>query len=231
MEMLPARVRPRDAWHLHPTDEVVPQTLTRPQALWWGASTMAIGGLLVAFWWVPVRRRAGLRHLHGLRQRPHLRRHSAAPGGLVGPDPRRPQRRCRLRAAEPVRHPHGPARRRVRTRRDLRPPRQPLQRPLPPAVVSPHLPLGRVGNCGGGDRGGRSVAVVGGPHRPAREPALPDRQPVAAAASGERSGRRAGVARRGRRRSIPNPPVCAVHGRWPPWPLPSWPFSWRSGWW
>ncbi len=53
MEMLPARVRPRDAWHLHPTDEVVPQTLTRPQALWWGASTMAIGGLLVAFWWVP----------------------------------------------------------------------------------------------------------------------------------------------------------------------------------
>jgi hypothetical protein len=53
MEMLPARVRPRDAWYLHPTDEVVPQVLTRPQALWWGASTIAIGGLLVAFWWVP----------------------------------------------------------------------------------------------------------------------------------------------------------------------------------
>jgi hypothetical protein len=53
MEMLPDRVRPRDAWHLHPTDEVVPQVLTRPQALWWGASTIAIGGLLVAFWWVP----------------------------------------------------------------------------------------------------------------------------------------------------------------------------------
>jgi hypothetical protein len=53
MEMLPARVRPRDAWHLHPADEVVPQALTRPQALWWGVSTLAIGGLLVAFWWVP----------------------------------------------------------------------------------------------------------------------------------------------------------------------------------
>jgi hypothetical protein len=53
MEMLPARVRPRDTWHAHPTDPVVPQALTRPQALWWGASTLAIGGLLVAFWWVP----------------------------------------------------------------------------------------------------------------------------------------------------------------------------------
>ena len=53
MEMLPARVRPRDVWHAHPTDEVVPQMLSRPQALWWGTSTMAIGALLVAFWWVP----------------------------------------------------------------------------------------------------------------------------------------------------------------------------------
>jgi len=53
MEMLPARVRPRDVWHPHPTDEVVPLVLTRPQALWWGVSTIAIGGLLVAFWWVP----------------------------------------------------------------------------------------------------------------------------------------------------------------------------------
>jgi len=53
MEMLPARVRPRDAWHPHPTDEVVPQVLTRPQALWWGFSTMALGGLLVGFWLVP----------------------------------------------------------------------------------------------------------------------------------------------------------------------------------
>jgi hypothetical protein len=53
MEMLPDQWRPRDAWHLHPSDEVVPQVLTRPQALWWGASTVAIGGLLVAFWWVP----------------------------------------------------------------------------------------------------------------------------------------------------------------------------------
>jgi hypothetical protein len=53
MEMLPARVRPRDTWHAHPTDEVVPQALSRPQALWWGVSTIAIGLLLVAFWWVP----------------------------------------------------------------------------------------------------------------------------------------------------------------------------------
>jgi hypothetical protein len=53
MEMLPARIRPRDVWHAHPTDEVVPQNLTRPQALRWGITTLAIGGLLVAFWWVP----------------------------------------------------------------------------------------------------------------------------------------------------------------------------------
>jgi hypothetical protein len=53
MEMLPARIRPRDTWHIHPSDEVVPQALDRRQALWWGVSTMAIGGLLVAFWWVP----------------------------------------------------------------------------------------------------------------------------------------------------------------------------------
>jgi hypothetical protein len=53
MEMLPASVRPRDAWHLHPSDEVVPQVLTRPQALWWGVSTVVGGTLLVAFWWVP----------------------------------------------------------------------------------------------------------------------------------------------------------------------------------
>lgn len=53
MEMLPARIRPRDTWHRHPSDEVVPQNLSRRQALWWGVSTVAIGGLLVAFWWVP----------------------------------------------------------------------------------------------------------------------------------------------------------------------------------
>jgi hypothetical protein len=53
MEMLPQRIRPRDTWHAHPTDEEVPQVLSRPQALWWGISTMAIGVLLVSFWWVP----------------------------------------------------------------------------------------------------------------------------------------------------------------------------------
>ncbi len=53
MEMLPQRIRPRDQWHAHPSDEVIPQVLTRPQALWWGTSTMGIGVLLVGFWWVP----------------------------------------------------------------------------------------------------------------------------------------------------------------------------------
>jgi hypothetical protein len=53
MEMLPDRIRPRDSWYRHPTDEVVPQVLRRPQALWWGVSTVGIGMLLVAFWWVP----------------------------------------------------------------------------------------------------------------------------------------------------------------------------------
>jgi hypothetical protein len=53
MEMLPPRIRPRDTWHAHPNDEVVPQNLSRPQALWWGVSTIAVGALLVAFWWVP----------------------------------------------------------------------------------------------------------------------------------------------------------------------------------
>jgi hypothetical protein len=53
MEMLPQRVRPRDSWHADPFDEVVPQRLSRPQALWWGISTIAIGSLMVAFWWVP----------------------------------------------------------------------------------------------------------------------------------------------------------------------------------
>ncbi len=53
MEMLPDRIRPRDSWHVHPTDQVVPQVLSRREALWWGASTVGIGGLLAAFWWVP----------------------------------------------------------------------------------------------------------------------------------------------------------------------------------
>jgi hypothetical protein len=53
MEMLPDRIRPRDSWHAHPADRVVPQVLNRREALWWGVSTVGIGGLLVAFWWVP----------------------------------------------------------------------------------------------------------------------------------------------------------------------------------
>jgi hypothetical protein len=53
MEMLPQRIRPRDTWNAHPADDVVPQILTRRQALWWGISSMGIGILLVSFWWVP----------------------------------------------------------------------------------------------------------------------------------------------------------------------------------
>jgi hypothetical protein len=53
MEMLPDRIRPRDSWHAHPTDELVPQKLSRLQALRWGVVTIGIGVLLVAFWWVP----------------------------------------------------------------------------------------------------------------------------------------------------------------------------------
>jgi hypothetical protein len=53
MEMLPGRIRPRDDWRADATDLVVPQRLARPQALWWGISTTALGVLLVAFWWVP----------------------------------------------------------------------------------------------------------------------------------------------------------------------------------
>jgi hypothetical protein len=53
MEMLPLRIRPRDSWLAHPTDPVVPQNLSRRQALWWGVSTLGIGGLLAGFWLVP----------------------------------------------------------------------------------------------------------------------------------------------------------------------------------
>ena len=66
---------------------------------------------------------------------------------------------------------------------------QPLQRPVPPAVVPPRLPLGRVGRCDGGDRRRRPVAVVGGAHRPAREPSLHGRQPVLRAATSEEARR------------------------------------------
>jgi hypothetical protein len=53
MEMLPPRLRPRDAWNAQPTDRVVAQRLARPQVLWWGASTVGLGLLLTGFWWVP----------------------------------------------------------------------------------------------------------------------------------------------------------------------------------
>jgi hypothetical protein len=53
LEMLPAQVRPRDAWRAHPSDHLIAPQLARPQALWWGASTVGLGLLLSAFWWVP----------------------------------------------------------------------------------------------------------------------------------------------------------------------------------
>jgi hypothetical protein len=53
LEMLPAWLRPRDTWNTHEGDVVIAQQLDRPQALWWGASTVGLGVLLSAFWWVP----------------------------------------------------------------------------------------------------------------------------------------------------------------------------------
>ena len=53
MESLPRRARLRDVWRPHATDHVVPQILNRGEALRWGASTLGIGVLLTAFWWVP----------------------------------------------------------------------------------------------------------------------------------------------------------------------------------
>jgi hypothetical protein len=53
LEMLPEPIRPRDVWRVHSTDSVVPRRLSRPQALWWGVSTVGIGMALTGFWWVP----------------------------------------------------------------------------------------------------------------------------------------------------------------------------------
>ncbi len=53
LEMLPASVRPRDDWRAHPSDHLIPSRLDRGQALWWGTSTVGLGLLLSAFWWVP----------------------------------------------------------------------------------------------------------------------------------------------------------------------------------
>ena len=189
----------------------------------------AAGRLLVG----ALRHRAGLRHLHGLRQRPHLRRHPVAPGGLVGPDPRRALGHGRLRAAQPLRHPDGPARRGVRAGRDLRPAGQPLQRPVPPAVVPPRLPPGRLGRRDGGDRRGRPVAVVGGAHRPAREPPLHGRQPVLRRRRRRRSGAIAEPASTAGEQialySEPSGVAVVAGGR--RGRLPWWRSSWRSGWW
>ncbi|HEY2215460.1 MAG TPA: hypothetical protein VGH31_10415, partial [Acidimicrobiales bacterium] len=53
MEMLPKSVRPHDGWQSISSDHVVPSTIGRAQALWWGVSSIGIGILLVGFWWVP----------------------------------------------------------------------------------------------------------------------------------------------------------------------------------
>jgi hypothetical protein len=53
LELLPDAVRPRDSWLPHPTDHVIASQLRRPQAFWWGTSTVGLGLLLSAFWWVP----------------------------------------------------------------------------------------------------------------------------------------------------------------------------------
>ncbi len=76
----------------HPADEVVPQALSRPQALWWGVSTMAIGVLLVAFWWVPFGTEQAYSTSLGYVNVHTFVAHPVPPGRLVGPDPRRASR-------------------------------------------------------------------------------------------------------------------------------------------
>ena len=53
IEMLPAWMRPRDAWNAHSGDLVIESQLTWRQSLWWGSSTIGLSVLLSAFWWVP----------------------------------------------------------------------------------------------------------------------------------------------------------------------------------
>ncbi len=53
LEMLPASFRPHDDWNPHESDHLIASRLARPQALWWGCSTVGLGLLLGAFWWVP----------------------------------------------------------------------------------------------------------------------------------------------------------------------------------
>ncbi|HEX3794477.1 MAG TPA: hypothetical protein VHV57_08255 [Acidimicrobiales bacterium] len=53
LEMLPDKMRPHDSWLAQPNDRVVLSRLTRVQALWWGVSTVGLGVMLVAFWWIP----------------------------------------------------------------------------------------------------------------------------------------------------------------------------------
>ena len=233
MEMLPARVRPRDAWHLHPTDEVVPQTLTRPQALWWGASTMGIGGLLVAFWWVPFGAEQAYATSMG-----YVNVHTFVAillpqadwwvlilGGLSAIAAFALRSRFGILMALLA----G-----VFALAVIFDPQGSLYnvRFLPLWFLPVYLLAGW----------GIATAVTGAvdlwPWLAVRIVRLVNLLFMAVNRYLRRRRRRSsgGSASRprspGRRsRSTPSPPVCAVRGRWPPWPAPSWPFSWRSGWW
>ncbi len=233
MEMLPARVRPRDAWHLHPTDEVVPQVLTRPQALWWGASTIAIGGLLVAFWWVPFGTEQAYSTSMG-----YVNVHTFVAillpqadwwvlilGGLSAIAAFALRSRFGILMAllagvfafAVIFDPQGSLYN---------------VRFLPLWFLPMYLLAGW----------GIATAVTGAvdlwPWLAVRIVRLVNllfrlgnrflrrRRQRGAARSPSRPrspGRRS--------RSTPNRPVCAVPGRWRPWPVRSWPSSWRSGWW
>jgi hypothetical protein len=53
LDMLPASIRPHDGTRPHAGDRLLLEHLPRPQALWWGASTVGLGLLLTALWWLP----------------------------------------------------------------------------------------------------------------------------------------------------------------------------------
>jgi len=53
LEMLPDRIRPYDSWDERSLRRPPAHAPTRPQALWWGVSSVGLGLLLCAFWWVP----------------------------------------------------------------------------------------------------------------------------------------------------------------------------------
>jgi hypothetical protein len=52
-ELLPGVLRPRDPTQARSGDQLVLEHQARAPALWWGVSTVGLGLLLSAFWWLP----------------------------------------------------------------------------------------------------------------------------------------------------------------------------------